>query len=128
MLRRADLVDVSAGVVAYGLSRGWLRGLFRAVPRDGIYGEIARIAADIAQERPETIPSIFWQRSLLDDGDRVAGADRGALGDAQLLDLAGAVRGDLVLHLHRLDHADHGARVHLLPLLHRHSEDGALKR
>jgi hypothetical protein len=59
VLRRADLVDVSGGIVAFGLSRGWLRGLFRAVPRDGLYGEIARIAASIVQERPETIPRIF---------------------------------------------------------------------
>jgi HD domain len=41
------------------LSRGWLRGLFTAVPREGIYGEIARIAAGIVRERPETIPDIF---------------------------------------------------------------------
>jgi hypothetical protein len=59
LVRRADLVDVSAGVIAFGLSRGWLRGLFTAVPRDGIYGEIARIAASIVRERPETIPEIF---------------------------------------------------------------------
>ena len=59
VLRRADLVDVSGGIVAFGLSRGWLRGLFTAVPRDGIYGEIARITAGIVQERPETIPEIF---------------------------------------------------------------------
>jgi hypothetical protein len=59
LLRRADLVDVSAGVVAFGLPRGWLRGLFRAVAREGIYGEIARIAASIVRERPETIPEIF---------------------------------------------------------------------
>jgi hypothetical protein len=59
VLRRADLVDVSAGIVAFGMSRGWLRGLFTAVPRDGIYGEIARIAAGIVRERPETIPDIF---------------------------------------------------------------------
>jgi hypothetical protein len=59
LVRRADLVDVSAGIVAFGLPRGWLRGLFRAVSRDGIYGEIARIAASIVWERPETIPDIF---------------------------------------------------------------------
>jgi HD domain-containing protein len=32
VLRRADLVDVTAGVVAFDLSRGWLRGLFRGAP------------------------------------------------------------------------------------------------
>ena len=48
--------------MAFGLSRGWLRGLFSAVPRDGIYGEIARIAASFVRERPETIPAIFELR------------------------------------------------------------------
>jgi hypothetical protein len=59
VVRRADLVDVSGGIVAFGLSRGWLRGLFSAVPRDGLYGEIARITASFVRERPETIPEIF---------------------------------------------------------------------
>jgi hypothetical protein len=58
LVRQADLVDVSAGIVAFGLSRAWLRGLFRAVPRDGLYGEIARIAASFVRDRPETIPEI----------------------------------------------------------------------
>lgn len=59
VIRRADLVDVSAGIVAFNLSRGWLRGLFTAVPRDGIYSEIARIVAGFIGDRPETIPAIF---------------------------------------------------------------------
>ena len=42
-------------------------------------------------------------------------ADRAALLDPELADLAGAVRGDLVLHLHRLDHADQGALLDLVP-------------
>ena len=45
-------------------------------------------------------------RRLLDDGEDVAAGDGGALGDVQGRHLAGAVGGDLVLHLHRLDHAD----------------------
>src|SRR5207244_9219307 len=55
--------------------------------------------------------------SLLDDRDRVARGDRAALGYAQLLDLARRRRGDLVLHLHRLDHADQRALVDLRALL-----------
>src|SRR4051794_18427708 len=46
------------------------------------------------------------RRRLLDDGDDVAGADRGTFGDVQGGDFARSVSGDLVLHLHRLDHTD----------------------
>jgi hypothetical protein len=59
LVRRADLVDVSAGVVAFGVSRSWLRGLFSAVSRDGIYTEIGRIVAGFARDRPQTIPRII---------------------------------------------------------------------
>src|SRR3712207_3903949 len=44
-------------------------------------------------------------RRLLDDGDGVPGRDRAAFAHAELLDRAGHRGGDLVLHLHRLDHA-----------------------
>lgn len=59
LLRRADLVDASAGVLAYGLPRGWLRGLFRAVPRKGFYAELVRITGRALRDRPATIPRIF---------------------------------------------------------------------
>src|SRR5919106_4063983 len=65
---------------------------------------------------------------LLDDGDGVAGGDRAALGDGQLLDGARARRGDLVLHLHRLDHADERALVNLGALLDSDLEHCPLKR
>jgi hypothetical protein len=58
LVRRADLVDVSGGLVAFGLSRGWLRGLFSAVSREGLYTEIGRIVAGFIRDRPETIPDI----------------------------------------------------------------------
>jgi hypothetical protein len=58
LLRRADLVDVTAGMVALGLRRSWVRGLFTAVPRDGIYGELVRVVGGFLRERPETIPRI----------------------------------------------------------------------
>jgi hypothetical protein len=58
LVRRADLVDVTAGLVALGLSRGWVRGLFTAVPRDGIYGELVRVITGFIRDRPETIPRI----------------------------------------------------------------------
>jgi hypothetical protein len=59
LMRRADLADVSGGLVNFGLSRGWLRGLFRAAPRAGIYGELARIVGRMARDRPDTRPKIF---------------------------------------------------------------------
>ena len=48
--------------------------------------------------------------------------------DVERGDFAGAVGGDLVLHLHRLDHADQVALGDLGALLDRDFEDGALQR
>ncbi len=59
LMRRADLVELSGGTIAFGLRRGWLRGLFAAVPRAGIYGEVGRMVAKAARERPLTLPQIF---------------------------------------------------------------------
>src|SRR5829696_625257 len=55
---------------------------------------------------------------LFDDREDVPARYRRALDHVQLLDLAGAVSGDLVLHLHRLDHADQIALGDLGALLH----------
>lgn len=35
LIRRADLIDLSSGLVRFDLSRRWLRDLFRSVPRNG---------------------------------------------------------------------------------------------
>jgi hypothetical protein len=59
LLRRADLVELSAGTIAFGAGRGWLRGLARAVPRRGIYREVGKMVAKAARERPATLPAIF---------------------------------------------------------------------
>ena len=59
LLRRADLIEVSAGVVAYGLSRGWIRGLFRAVPRDGFVRGIGTLVYRVLRDRPSTLPRVF---------------------------------------------------------------------
>lgn len=42
LLRIADLVDGSAGIVRAGLDRAWLRALFDRVPRAGLYRELLR--------------------------------------------------------------------------------------
>src|SRR5919201_776597 len=59
LMRRADLVDVSSGVVTFGVHRWWLRQLFRTVPRDGFYPFLGRAIWQMARERPATLPRIF---------------------------------------------------------------------
>jgi HEPN domain-containing protein len=59
LVRRADLVDGSAGLRAYGLRRCWLRGLFAAVPRNGLYRELARQGQRLLCERPQTLADVF---------------------------------------------------------------------
>lgn len=59
LIRRADLVELSSGAISLGLSRGWIRGLWRAVPRDGLYGEVGRMVAKALRERPATMPRIL---------------------------------------------------------------------
>lgn len=60
-LRLADLVDVAGGVVAFGLDRRWLRALDRAVPRQGLLGELVREVGRVLRERPTTLPRVFWR-------------------------------------------------------------------
>jgi hypothetical protein len=59
LLRRADLVDVSGGLVRYGLDRGWLHALAERVPRRGMFKEIGGLAMTAARQRPRTLPAIF---------------------------------------------------------------------
>lgn len=59
LLRRADLVELSRGLIPFGAGRAWLRELWAAVPRDGTYREIGRMVVKAARERPTTLPRIF---------------------------------------------------------------------
>jgi predicted hydrolase (HD superfamily) len=59
LIRRADLCDVSAGLVRFGLSREWLKDLFAAVSRDGTYRTIGHEVARVLRHRPLTLPQIF---------------------------------------------------------------------
>jgi predicted hydrolase (HD superfamily) len=59
LIRRADLVDLSSGLVRFGLSREWLRDLFKSVPRDGTYGTIGRKVGAQLLHRPLTFVRIF---------------------------------------------------------------------
>jgi len=62
-LRRADLVDVSGGLITFGLPRRWLRVLAASVPRNGLAGELAREVGRALRERPLTMPRIFLRPS-----------------------------------------------------------------
>lgn len=60
LMRRADLVELTANAINYGVDRGWLKRLNQAVPRDGAYGEIARQLLALARDRPASLPKIFF--------------------------------------------------------------------
>jgi predicted hydrolase (HD superfamily) len=59
VIRRADLVDLTTGVVTFGLAREWLRDLFKSVPRDGTYATIGREVASQLIHRPLKFSQIF---------------------------------------------------------------------
>jgi putative nucleotidyltransferase with HDIG domain len=60
-LRLADLVDLSGGLLTFGLDRGWLRDLNQTVPRQGLIAELTRELARAVRQRPLTLPRIFWR-------------------------------------------------------------------
>jgi HD domain len=62
LMRRSDLVDVTAGLVALGLPRQWLRELFRDVPRKGFWRMLSRAVLRMARERPRTLARIATPR------------------------------------------------------------------
>ena len=62
MIRRADLVDLSSGLVSFGLTREWLHDLFESVPRDGIYGTIGREVGKQLLHRPLKFAHIITRR------------------------------------------------------------------
>jgi HD domain-containing protein len=63
LMRRADLIDVSAGLITFGLDRWWLRGLARDLPRTGFHRFLARETWRMARERPRSLPRIFSPRT-----------------------------------------------------------------
>lgn len=62
LIRRSDLVDVSAGAVSFGLDRAWLRELQRAVPRRGFAPLLARAMVQELRTRPGGVARIFLPR------------------------------------------------------------------
>jgi hypothetical protein len=59
LVRQSDLVDVTAGLVNFGVDRGWLRDLFRDVPRDGLWRLIGRAVRGELRHRPATLTDVF---------------------------------------------------------------------
>jgi hypothetical protein len=59
LIRRSDLVDVTAGLVNFGLDRGWLRDLFREVPRDGLWRLIGSAVLGELRQRPASLTGVF---------------------------------------------------------------------
>lgn len=59
LVRRSDLVDVTAGLVNFGLDRRWLRNLFREVPRDGLWRLIGSAVLSELRHRPATLTHVF---------------------------------------------------------------------
>jgi hypothetical protein len=59
LVRRSDIVDVSAGVVNFGLDRRWLRGLFREVPRGGLWHLIGSAVLTELRHRPASLAGVF---------------------------------------------------------------------
>lgn len=60
-LRLADLIEVSGGLLRFGLDAEWLRGLRREVPPDGLWQELRRELTRALRERPTTLPRIFFR-------------------------------------------------------------------
>lgn len=60
LVRQADLVDVTAGIVNFGLGRRWLRALFRDVPRDGFWHLVGGSVLGELRHRPASLTGVFF--------------------------------------------------------------------
>jgi hypothetical protein len=59
LLRLADRIEVSGGLLRGGLSRGEVRIVFDQVSRQGFYTGVAGLLGHALRERPLTLPRIF---------------------------------------------------------------------
>ncbi len=59
LLRLADRIEVSGGLLRAGLSRGDVRIVFDQVSRKGFYTGVAGLLGHALRERPLTLPRIF---------------------------------------------------------------------
>jgi hypothetical protein len=59
LVRQADLVDVTAGIVNFGLDRRWVRALFHDVPRDGFWHLLGGAVLGELRHRPGSLTGVF---------------------------------------------------------------------
>jgi hypothetical protein len=59
LVRRADLADVTAGIVNIGLDRRWLGALFRDVSRDGFWRLLGGAVLGELRHRPASLTEVF---------------------------------------------------------------------
>lgn len=59
LLRLADRIEVSGGVVRSGLSRDEVHAIFDKAPRSGFYTGVAKLLGKAIVQRPTTLPRIF---------------------------------------------------------------------
>ena len=59
LLRLADRIEVSGGLVRSGLDRAQIRKVNEAAPRDGFYSGLVHVVWPVLRSRPLTLPRIF---------------------------------------------------------------------
>jgi HD domain len=59
LLRLADRIEVSGGLLRAGLTRAEVRSIFDRVSREGFYTGVAGLLGHMLRERPLTLPRIF---------------------------------------------------------------------
>ncbi len=59
LLRLADRIEVSGGLIRSGLSRADVRDIFSKAPRSGFYPGVGKLLAKAMVQRPTTLPRIF---------------------------------------------------------------------
>lgn len=59
LLRLADRLEVSGGLLRAGLSRGEVTAVFEQVSRKGFYAGVAALLGHALRQRPLTLPRIF---------------------------------------------------------------------
>jgi HD domain len=59
LMRLADRIEVTGGLVRSGLRRDQLSEINAAVPRDGFYGGLAHVVWPVLRRRPLTLPAVF---------------------------------------------------------------------
>jgi len=61
LLRRADLIDISRGVISFGLPRQWLVDLFDQLPRTGFGRHVAWLFVSRSLATPESARAFFLE-------------------------------------------------------------------